>query len=124
MDYLTKPYALPELLAKLSVMVRLSRQNEAVMLHERHTALLEVAGGAAHELAQPLASAVLLADQLALQNAPASTAQIAQLRTFLGQTARILRQIQNLRTYVTKPYATGHILDLAQSSGERDEPTS
>ena len=122
MDYLTKPYALPELLAKLSVMVRLSRQNEAVMAHERHTALLEVAGGAAHELAQPLASAVLLADQLALQNVPASPAQIEQLRTFLGQTARILRQIQNLRIYVTKPYATGQILDLAQSSGERDEP--
>jgi len=118
-DYLTKPYSFPELLAKLRMMVRLSRQSEAVMASERRQTLFEVAGGAAHELSQPLAAAQILADQLAKQNAPASPEQIQQLRAFLGQTAHILHQIQNLRTYVTKPYASGQILDLAQSS--RDE---
>jgi DNA-binding response OmpR family regulator len=116
MDYLTKPYSFPELLAKLRMMVRLFRQSEAVMAGERQQTLIEVAGGAAHELAQPLAAAQILADQLARQNVPASPDQIEQLRTFLGQTAHILHQIQNLHTYVTKPYASGHILDLAQSS--------
>ncbi|MBI1752199.1 MAG: response regulator [Acidobacteria bacterium] len=116
MDYLTKPYSFPELLAKLRVMVRLSRQNEALMAHERQQALIEVAGGAAHALAQPLAAAQILADQLAKQNPPASHEQLEQLGAFLQQTAQILRQIQNLHTYVTKPYASGHILDLAQSS--------
>jgi CheY-like chemotaxis protein len=116
LDYLTKPYSFPELLAKLRMMVRLSRQNEAVSALERQQALIEIAGGAAHELAQPLASAQILADQLAKQNAPASLEQIQQLRTFLGQTGLILHQIRNLHTYVTKPYATGQILDLDQSS--------
>lgn len=119
MDYLTKPYSFPELLAKLRMMVRLSRQNEALMAGERQQALIEVAGGAAHELAQPLASAQLLADQLAKQNAPATAEQLQQLKSFLSQTAQILRQIQNLHTYVTKPYASGQILDLAQSSKPR-----
>lgn len=124
MDYLTKPYSFPELLAKLRVMVRLSRQNEAVSALERQKSLIEIAGGAAHELAQPLASAQILADQLAKQDAPASPDQIQQLRSFLGQTGLILHQIQNLHTYVTKPYADGQILDLAQSSrtGACSEP--
>lgn len=121
-DYLTKPYSFPELLAKLRMMVRLTRQNEAVMAAERRQTLFEVAGGAAHELSQPLASAQILADQLAKQNAPASPEQIEQLRAFLGQTAHILHQIQNLRTYVTKPYASGQILDIAQSSREERGP--
>lgn len=122
MDYLTKPYSFPELLAKLRMMVRLSRQNEALMASERQRALVEVAGGAAHELSQPLASAQILADQLAKQNAPATTEQIQQLRSFLGQTAGILHQIQHLQSYVTKPYATGQILDIAQSSGGKGGP--
>jgi len=116
MDYLTKPYSFPELLAKLRMMVRLSRQSEALLASERQQALIEVAGGAAHELAQPLASAQLLADHLVKQQGSATPEQLDQLRAFLDQTAQILRQIQNLHTYVTKPYASGHILDLAQSS--------
>jgi len=122
MDYLTKPYSFPELLAKLRMMVRLSRQSEALMASERQQALIEVAGGAAHELAQPLAAAQILADQLAKQNAPASPDQLEQLQAFLHHTAQILRQIQNLHSYVTKPYASGQILDLAQSSRPECKP--
>lgn len=122
MDYLTKPYSFPELLAKLRMMVRLSRQSQALLESERQQALIEIAGGAAHELAQPLAAAQILADQLAKQNAPASPEQLEQLRAFLQQTGQILRQIQNLHTYVTKPYAHGQILDLAQSSRAEAEP--
>jgi signal transduction histidine kinase len=83
---------------------------------ERTQVLLEVAGGTAHELSQPLASAQILADQLARQNSPASPEQIQQLRSFLGQTAQIIHQIQHLQGYVTKPYANGQILDILNSS--------
>jgi DNA-binding response OmpR family regulator len=116
LDYLTKPYSFPELLAKLRMMVRLTRQNEAIQVMERTQVLLEVAGGTAHELSQPLASAQILADQLARQNSPASPEQIQQLRSFLGQTAQIIHQIQHLQGYVTKPYANGQILDILNSS--------
>ncbi len=116
LDYLTKPYSFPELLAKLRMMVRLTRQQEAIRLMERTQVLLEVAGGTAHELSQPLAAAQILADQLARQEGPASPEQIQQLLAFLGQTALILRQVQNLQGYVTKPYASGQILDLQHST--------
>jgi two-component system cell cycle response regulator len=118
-DYLTKPYAASELKAKLSMMVRLSRQREAALAGERNRALLEVAGGTAHELAQPLAAAQLLLDQLINNPALATKEQLADLREALATTNRILHQIQNLHTYITKPYASGRILDLDQSSKPR-----
>jgi DNA-binding response OmpR family regulator len=115
-DYLVKPYTFSELLAKLRMMVRLSRQDAASLAGERHQALLEVAGGTAHELAQPLAAAQLLLD-LILKNPEApSREQLAALRNNLASTTRVLTQIQNLHTYITKPYAAGRILDLALSS--------
>jgi two-component system cell cycle response regulator len=122
MDYLTKPYAVSELKAKLSMMVRLSRQRQAALAGERHRALLEVAGGTAHELAQPLASAQILLDSLLHTSTPPSKDQLSELRDCLANTNRILHQIQNLHTYITKPYASGRILDLAQSSRPRPEP--
>jgi signal transduction histidine kinase len=102
--------------AKLFMMVRLSRQRLAALAGERHRALLEVAGGTAHELAQPLASAQLLLDKIITTNAPPTMEQLAELRDCLANTNRILHQVQNLHSYITKPYATGRILDLAQSS--------
>ena len=115
-DYLVKPYAFSELLAKLRMMVRLSRQRQAALTGERNRALLEVAGGMAHELAQPLATAQVLLDQLIKHPAPPSPAQLAELRKCLASTNGVLRQIQNLHSYITKPYASGRILDLDQSS--------
>lgn len=115
-DYLVKPYAFSELLAKLRMMVRLSRQDQAALAGERHRALLEVAGGTAHELAQPLAKSQLMLEGLIKGTEPPTKAQIESLRESLTHTMRILQQIQNLHTYITKPYAQGRILDLALSS--------
>lgn len=115
-DYLVKPYALSELLAKLRMMVRLSRQDQAALAGERHRALLEVAGGTAHELAQPLAKAQLLLESVLKSGSCGDNPQLESLRDCLAQTGRVLQQIQNLHTYITKPYAQGRILDLALSS--------
>ncbi len=115
MDYLSKPYSLPELLAKLRMMVRLSRQQRAVLESERQRALLEVAGGAAHELSQPLSRVQLMVDQWELQGARPTPEQISQVQEILSKVNGMLHQFQNLRTYVTKPYATGEILDLEES---------
>jgi len=115
-DYLIKPYVLSELLVKLRMMVRLARQREAALAGERHRALLEVAGGTAHELAQPLAAAQILLDRILKSPQPPSTRELQDLRECLESTNKILHQIQNLHTYITKPYAQGRILDLALSS--------
>lgn len=115
LDYLTKPYVHAELIAKLRVMVRLSRQQAALAEHDRQEALVEVAGGAAHELSQPLAAAMILLDRLERQKGPPMPEQMAQLRELLERTGSILAQIQGLRAFVTKPYATGRILDIKKS---------
>ncbi len=120
-DYLTKPYAFPELLAKLRMMVRLSRQHVAALQGERHRALLEVAGGLAHELAQPLAAAQILVDQIVRSPVPPAQTQVANLKECLGNTAKVLDQIRNLHAYITKPYATGRILDLDRSSQQEGQ---
>lgn len=121
LDYLVKPHAFSELLAKLRVMVRLSRQERALLAAQRQEALLEVAGGAAHELAQPLASAQILLDQLDLTGGAPTPAQLKLVKGCLADVAKVLHQIQNLHTYVTKPYAAGRILDLARSSRNPSE---
>ncbi len=115
-DYLTKPYVFSELLVKLRMMVRLSRQRDAALAGERNRALLEVAGGTAHELAQPLAMAQIVLDRILKSDTPPTLQELHDLRDCLESTNNVLRQVQNLHTYITKPYASGHILDLALSS--------
>jgi len=115
-DYLVKPYAFPELLAKLRMMVRLYRQDRAALAGVRHRALVEVAGGTAHELSQPLAAAQILLDQIIKNEQPPTRQQLINLNECLQNTVQILNQIQNLHSYITKPYADGRILDLAKSS--------
>jgi DNA-binding response OmpR family regulator len=115
-DYLVKPYAFPELLAKLRMMVRLYRQDRAALAGVRHRALVEVAGGTAHELSQPLAAAQILLDQIIKNEQPPTRQQLINLNECLQNTVQILNQIQNLHSYITKPYALGRILDLAKSS--------
>jgi DNA-binding response OmpR family regulator len=115
-DYLVKPYIFSELLVKLRMMVRLSRQRDAALAGERNRALLEVAGGTAHELAQPLAAAQILLDRILKSQVAPTPAELQDLRECLEATTKVLHQIQNLHTYITKPYASGRILDLALSS--------
>ena len=107
---------LPMLLAKLKVMVRISRQQAILPSDGREQTLLELVGGAAHELSQPLAGAHLLLDLMERQKGHPSPEQMSRLREFLNHTAAILDQIRGLRVYVTKPYpAGGLILDLERS---------
>jgi len=116
LDYLTKPYAFQELLAKLKLMVRLCRQELALLNEARQRTLLEVAGGAAHELAQPLATARILADLLVDGGGTLNQPQARALRDSLDHACTILRKLQDLDGYATKPYARGDILDLDEAS--------
>ena len=115
LDYLPKPCPRTDLVAKLQVMVRLSRQQAALSASERQEALLEVTGGAAHELSQPLAAARILLDRLERQRTAPTPEQMGQLRDFLDRTSTILGQIKSLQTYVTRPYLSGRIMDVERS---------
>lgn len=122
LDYLTKPYAFQELLAKLKLMVRLCRQELALLNEARQRTLLEVAGGAAHELAQPLAAARILADRLVEGGGNLGLEPSRSLRDSLDEACAILRKLQDLDGYATKPYARGDILDLGEAGP--DETTA
>jgi hypothetical protein len=63
-----------------------------------------------------VAAAQILLDQLLRQPTPPTPEQLKSLSQCLENTTAILSQIQNLHSYITKPYAQGEILDLAQSS--------
>lgn len=115
LDYISKPCSQTELAAKLAVMVRLSRQQAALSASERREAMLEVTGGTAHELSQPLAAARLLLDRLDRQRVAPTPEQMGQLRDFLDRTSTILSQIKSLQTYVTRAYPLGRIMDLERS---------
>lgn len=122
MDYLTKPYSLPELLAKLRMMVRLSRHQRAVVASERQQALIQVAGGAAHELSQPLATAQLMVDRWEMTGAAPTPEQVSQLQELLSRVGGVIKEFQNLTTWVAKAYPTGAILDLAGSREASQAP--
>lgn len=115
MDYLTWPYAPLELLAKLRVMVRLARQQELLVAFERTRALLEVSGGAAHELSQPLTSAQLLLDRWIDNETLPGLQGLTQLQGLLNRAVGILHQLRGLNDYASMPYPGGPVLDLKAS---------
>ncbi len=114
-DYLTWPYSPPELLAKLRVMVRLARQANLLAIAERTRILLEVTGGAAHELSQPLAAAQLLLDRWTSRNVQPGEDGLAQLQQIMTRVSAVLSQLRNLGDYASSPYPGGPILDLKAS---------
>ena len=91
---------------------------------ERLQTLLEIAGGAAHEINQPLTAILGYAEMT--QNASAeheSTHKYQQ--QIIEATLRIndiLKKMQTIRSYQTRPYTHGHnIVDFEQSSHEKSD---
>ncbi len=116
MDCLAWPGAPSDLLAKLRMMVRISRQQRSLRLAERQRALLEIAGGAALEISPYLQDAqAMIGDWREGLEAPTALA-LKELAHCLEQIHSVLAQIQNLHTYVTKSHGPTQVLDLAGSS--------
>jgi len=90
---------------------------------ERLQTLLEIAGGAAHEINQPL-TAILGYAEMALSLLDGGHPSSAYQESIIEATARIsniLKQMQEVREYRTRPYTSGHrIVDFAQSSEEQE----
>jgi PAS domain S-box-containing protein len=95
---------------------------------EKLEAVMRLAGGLAHELSQPLAAVSGRAEllEMALEDPgkaaePAEVARhLASLRANCQRIAEILRRLQNIGSYVTKPYyGATEILDLHRSSEGR-----
>ena len=98
------------------------RQAEEQRLEaDRLTTLLEIAGGAAHEINQPLTAIMGYAEmsQARLESESPIHAHQQNIIDASIRISEILKRMQAIRSYQTKPYTHGHnIVDLAESSKE------
>ncbi len=116
MDCVAWPSPPPDLLAKLRMMVRFSRQQRDLLLAERQRALVEIAGGAALEVWPYLRDAQALIDGWKQGGISPQARELEDLTTCLDHVQRVLAQIQSLRGYITKSHGPARVLDLAGSS--------
>ncbi len=88
---------------------------------EQRQAVVEMAGAACHELAQPLATLELGLEKLRRSLTDDDTRR-QDLEGLMGQIERLgemIQQISQVNEYVTRPYAQGlRIVDLEAASGE------
>lgn len=100
------------------------RQAETQRLEaDRLTTLLEIAGGVAHEINQPLTAIMGYAEMSQVrveQNSPIYTHQQYIIDASI-RISEILKRMQAIRSYETKPYTHGHnIVDFSESSKKED----
>lgn len=94
-------------------------------LSERQSAIVELAGAAAHELSQPLTS-ILGSTELAQRKVPEGSpaaVQLARILTECERMAAIVKNIGRITRYETKPYVgMTQIVDLSASSASGSQP--
>jgi PAS domain S-box-containing protein len=108
---------------KLRMEAKLLRAQEELREREKHAAVAELAGAAAHELNQPLTSIIgyaeLLGRRLESESSLHNAASI--IITQAERMAEIVRKIGKITKYETKSYVGGaKILDLDKATSEAD----
>ena len=118
-DYITKPFRIPILQARVASQLKLKKAGEERARQQQLQAVLEMAGAAAHEVSQPLQVIIGEAEFLLAEtdendsNRESLTAITAAARR-LGE---VVSRIQNITRYETTEYARGkHIIDIRKAS--------
>ena len=106
---------------RLRMEARLERAQDELREREKHAAVAELAGGAAHELNQPLTSIIgyaeLLGRRLEKESPLYNAAEI--IITQAERMAEIVRKIGKITKYETKSYVGGaKILDLDKAASD------
>jgi PAS domain S-box-containing protein len=106
---------------RLRMEARLERAQDELREREKHAAVAELAGGAAHELNQPLTSIIgyaeLLGRRLEKESPLFNAAEI--IITQAERMAEIVRKIGKITKYETKSYVGGaKILDLDKAASD------
>lgn len=94
---------------------------------DRLKTLLEVAGGAAHEINQPLTAILGYAEmtQTVIDQGESAYQYQQQIIDATLRINEILKKMQTIRSYQTRPYTQGHnIVDFEQSTHEKSDETS
>jgi PAS domain S-box-containing protein len=108
---------------KLRMEARLTKAQEDLREREKHAAVAELAGAAAHELNQPLTSVIGYAELLGRRTeSESSLNQAAQIIiTQAERMAEIVRKIGTITKYETKSYVGGaKILDLDKATSDAE----
>jgi CheY-like chemotaxis protein len=121
-DYVTKPYDLEELRARIGAGRRVLELLHEVARHQKLQGVLEMAGAVCHELNQPL-HVVSGYSEMLLADFDSDEPQAEILRIIKSQVDRIgelTRRIMRITKYSTKDYLGGRhaIVDIDEASSE------
>lgn len=127
-DYLVKPFDRKELLARLRVGLRTVALQREVANQARQKTVVEMAVSISHEIANPLATAMLLQQRLgrnpALQETPGTRDDLELLGKQLQRIETLVRRAQSIENVVSVPYAENiTMIDWHQgTTEERKKP--
>jgi DNA-binding response OmpR family regulator len=118
-DYVTKPFDREELRARLRVGTRIVELQDTVLEAERRRVLTETAGGAAHEINQPLTSLLGLV-QLMMQTKAPDDPDRQHLEAVQNSGQRIpaiVKKMEGAKQYTTMTYVRGiNVVDFASAA--------
>ncbi|NOZ55782.1 MAG: response regulator [Calditrichaeota bacterium] len=124
-DYITKPFDIRELLARVKVQLRLAELERQSLEAERVKGVLEMAGAAAHELSQPISGAMghvylmLMEEDIGDGRKAVRVEDLKNTEDCLKRATDILHRIQGIRRYEVRDYPEGmRIVDIEKASEE------
>ncbi len=124
-DYITKPFDIRELLARVKVQLRLAELERQSLETERVKGVLEMAGAAAHELSQPISGAMghvylmLMEEDVGDGRKAVRVEDLKNTEDCLRRATDILHRIQAIRRYEVRDYPEGmRIVDIEKASEE------
>ena len=109
---------------KISVSLESALVHEQNRLLERREAVMEMAGAACHELAQPLTSLIIKMETMLRELPPGDPlrSHMEELRDEMERVGQMVQNISEVKQYVTRPYAQGmKIIDLQAATAVAEE---
>lgn len=122
-DYILKPFENQELMARVNSAVKFKALRDELIAEKQKTVLLELAGGAAHELNQPLTiiktTAYLLKNKVTGDKFDKDefVKYFEKIDKSIERMSSIIGNMKNMEDYQTKNYAMGQkIINLLDSA--------
>ncbi len=119
-DFIMRPFDYSEVYARTRAQLRLRELYIQLLEDERMKVLFEMAGAAAHELAQPVTGAMALIQVILTKREneiPDVDTEMKMLYECLQRATEVIHKIQRIRKYETTAYAgSSQIIDIDKAS--------
>ncbi|PID29266.1 MAG: hypothetical protein CR982_03240 [Candidatus Cloacimonadota bacterium] len=112
-DYILKPFDNSELSARVNAAIKFKEIRNELISERQKTVLLELAGGAAHEMNQPLTIlktiVYIIEDKLSNNSLEVSDIKkyMDKMKFSIERLSKIIDKMKNLSEYETRDYAMG-----------------